>query len=194
MTETPTNKPSADKSPADKTPARQSSKKSAEKPKVQKPAADAKAATKTTTAPVAKMDDNPAAEAKVTIEWLNEEKQTVLVTYLRDGWTWDDFHRVVDEQYKLVASVAYVVDILVDVRNTHWMPKGGSLASGIRKINNAHERQGHTVIVGASGVIAIIARSLLKLLGNRQKFHFVDTLDEATTLLASLRERRVSAA
>lgn len=194
MTETPTNKPSADKSPADKTPARQSRKKSAEKPHVQKPAADAKATTETPAAPATKAEDKASAEEVVTIEWFSDEKQTVLVTYLKDGWTWDDFHRVVDEQYKLVASVDYVVDILVDVRNTHWMPKGGSLAGGIRKINNAHERQGHTVIVGASGVIAIIARSLLKLLGNRQKFHFVDMMEDATSLLSSLRERRVTAA
>lgn len=134
--------------------------------------------------------DTATATETVTIDWLDDTKHTILVTYQKDGWSWDDFHRVVDEQHKLVASVAHTVDVLVDVRKTNWLPKGGSLSSGIRKINNIHERQGSTVVVGASGVIAIIARSMMKLVGGRSKFQFVTTMDDAHALLTSIRERR----
>jgi hypothetical protein len=119
----------------------------------------------------------------VTIDWLDDQKKTVLITYHRDGWSWDDFYRVLKQQYDLIDTVSHTVDVIVDVHNSHWMPRGGSLLSGIRKAENPHPRQGVTVIVGATGMVAAIAQTAMKLVSSKRKFHFAATIDEARAIL-----------
>jgi len=119
----------------------------------------------------------------VTIDWLDSQKRIVLITYHRDGWSWDDFYRALKQQYELVESVPHSVDVIVDVRNSHWMPRGGSLLSGIRKAENPHARQGRTVIVGATGMVAAIAQTATKLISSKRKFYFASTMDDAKTIL-----------
>lgn len=131
---------------------------------------------------------DPIPEAIVTVDWLDQDKQTIVVTYQRDGWTWSDYQNSLDKQFELIDSVEHPVDIVVMVNNTHLLPKGGSLVTAIRKINAAHERQRNTVIVGAGGPLTIFARNMLKIIPNRTKFLFADNLEEAKELLLKHRE------
>ncbi|MCI0712445.1 MAG: hypothetical protein L0154_19980 [Chloroflexi bacterium] len=140
------------------------------------------------TTPEKNVAPDTASEAIVTVDWLDQDKQTVIVTYQRDGWTWSDYQNSLDKQFELIDSVEYPVDIVVMVNNTHLLPKGGSLITAIRRINAAHERQRNTVIVGASGPLTIFARNMLKIMPNQRKFFFADTLDEAKQLLLKHRE------
>lgn len=119
----------------------------------------------------------------VSIDWLDSQQRVVLITYHRDGWSWDDFYRVLKQQYEFIDTVSHPVDVIVDVRNSHWMPRGGSLLSGIRKAENPHPRQGRTIIVGATGMVAAIAQTAMKLLSSNRKFYFASTMDEAKTIL-----------
>jgi hypothetical protein len=119
----------------------------------------------------------------VTIDWLDSQKRIILITYHRDGWSWDDFYRVLKQQYDMIESVPHSVDVIVDVRESHWMPRGGSLLSGIRKAENPHPRQGRTVIVGATGMVAAIAQTAMKLVSSKRKFYFALTMDEAKTIV-----------
>jgi hypothetical protein len=61
------------------------------------------------------------------------------------------------------------------------MPKGGSLLSGMRKFSSEkHPRQGQTIVVGARGMVASIARTVTGLLGSgRQELQFAADMDEA---------------
>lgn len=128
---------------------------------------------------------------KIAYEWFNEEKTVLLCTYIAEDWTWEDFHNAFQTQKAMIDSVSHPkVHVIVDTSKTHWLPKGGSLLSGIRKLTDLkHPRQGHTIIVGATGFIAAITNSMMKLLGtHRQEFHLVNTMEEARQLLAQLIE------
>lgn len=128
----------------------------------------------------------------ISIDWMDDTKQTILIVYKRDGWTWEELYKVLDIQHEMVESAEGIIDIVVDGSNSYFLPKGGSLTGAMRKITNgSHPRQGHTIFVGAKGMLWSIANALLRLMGEaRQKFHFAKTIEEAQTLLVGIRERR----
>jgi hypothetical protein len=129
---------------------------------------------------------------KIVYSWLDDEKTAILCTYREENWTWDDFYRAFQTQKTMLESVPHTnVHVIVDVRKSHLMPKGGSLLSGIRKLGDQkHPQQGHTIIVGATGMVAAIARMLGKLLGeHRQEVHMVDTMEQAYELLARIKKQ-----
>jgi hypothetical protein len=133
----------------------------------------------------------------ITVEWANESKTLILVTYHTDTWGWDELLESFNQQKQLIDSVAHPkVDILVDVRSSHLLPKGVSLLSGVRRLTSErHPRQGHTVIIGAHGLIAVILKAVEKLLGEyRQEMHVVDTVNEAHLLIARIVEQRAKSA
>ena len=130
---------------------------------------------------------------KVTIEWANDEKTVVLCTYLQDGWTWEDSFKALDAQRALIeTSDAPIVDVIIDTRKTNWMPRGGSIISGIRKINSSrHPRQGQTIVVGARGILATMANVMIKMIDSRRReFQFVRTMEEAYSVIANLNAER----
>jgi hypothetical protein len=130
---------------------------------------------------------------KVTVAWLDENKSAILCTYTQDGWTWEDFFHAIKMQRELIDSVDRPkVDVVVDVRNSSWLPKGGSILSGMRKFTSEkHPRQGQTIIVGARGMVASIARAVIGLLGSaRQEMHFAETMDEARQKIRDFESRR----
>ena len=95
---------------------------------------------------------------KVTVSWFDDSKTAILCTYNGEGWTWEDFFIALEQQKALIESVDHPkVDILVDVRKSTWMPKGGSLLTGMRKVSKEqHPRQGQTIVIGARGMVASI--------------------------------------
>jgi hypothetical protein len=125
----------------------------------------------------------------ITYAWFNEEKTILLCTYPDSKWTWDDFFNAFDTQKEMIDAVSTEpVHIIVDTRASHWLPRGGSLLSGINRLTNMkHPRQGHTCVVGAQGLIAAIARVATKLMGEkRSEFHLVETMEEAEALIAQV--------
>lgn len=140
---------------------------------------------------LSKIKEDTSMSDIVSIDWHDEDKQILLVTYHRDGWQWNDFFIVLKQQYAFIDSVNHTVDVLVDVQNSSWIPKGGSLLSGLRKIEEQHPRQGLTIIVGAKGLVASIARSMMKMLGENRRFHFVATMEEAHQLIAKAQAKRL---
>jgi hypothetical protein len=126
---------------------------------------------------------------KIVYAWFNNEKTALLCTYRDENWTWEDFHHAFEIQKAMIDEVAHPkVHIVVDARKSRLMPKGGSLLSGARKLTDLkHPRQGHTIVVGATGIVATIAGAIGKILGkHRQEFHLVKTMGEANALLAEL--------
>jgi hypothetical protein len=126
---------------------------------------------------------------KIVYSWLNEEKTALLCTYLVDNWTWDDFHSAFQVQKTMIDSVTHPkVHIVVDASKSRMIPKGGSLLSGVRKLTDLkHPRQGHTIIVGAKGLVAAIASAVTKMLGaHRQELHLVNTMEQAHMVIDHL--------
>jgi hypothetical protein len=131
---------------------------------------------------------------KVTVAWADDSQKVLVCTY-QGEWTWEDFYEALKRQYRMIESSSApssTVDILVDVRGSNWMPKGGSLMSGINKVKTQqHPRQGETIIVGAKGMVAAIADVASKVLrSSRKAMHFAKTMEDAQILLAQFASRR----
>ena len=123
---------------------------------------------------------------KITVSWFDENKTAVLCTYNGEGWTLEDFYDALEQQRALIESVDRPkVHVLVDVRRTGWIPKGASLLPAMRKMSSGrHPRQGQTIIVGAHGTVAEIAKTASKLMWpTRQELRFATTLEEAMVIL-----------
>ncbi len=128
----------------------------------------------------------------ITYSWFNEEKTVLLCTYPESQWTWDDFHEAFQVQNEMINSVDHPkVHVIVDTTHSHWLPKGGSILSGVGKLTKLkHPRQGHTVVVGAKGILAAFAKMATKAMGeNQQEMHLVRTIQEAEKLLSPFLEK-----
>jgi|GEM_PF-2986636 len=130
---------------------------------------------------------------KLTVTWADDSQKVVLCTYHEDGWVWADFYEALKRQNALIeSSSAPIVDVIVDVRSSSWLPKGGSLLTGINKVKvDQHSRQGETIIVGARGMVAAIADVASKLMSKaRRPMRFAKTMDEAHELIAQVAASR----
>lgn len=114
----------------------------------------------------------------IKVEWLDDQQTAILVTYNRDGWAWDDALEAIKLEKEMIEQADGIVDILIDVRKSHWIPKNVPLSSGMRKLNqDQHPRQGNMIFVGAKGVIAAMANIAMKLAGpKRAQYHFAKTM------------------
>ena len=132
---------------------------------------------------------------KITVSWLDDIKSTVLVTYHVEGWTWQDLLQAFKQQRALIDSVDKpVIDIIVDVRKSNFMPKAHSLLGVIKNVSvQRHPRQGKTIVVGASMFILSVANAMNKMVKSQMDFLFVPTMDAAITLLDELVSHRQSA-
>ena len=129
----------------------------------------------------------------ITYSWFNAEKTVLLCTYGKTEWTWNDFYEAFQIQNEMIDSVSHPkVHIIVDTRASNWLPKGGSLLAGSRKLTSQkHPRQGHTIIVGAKGIIAAVSRVVTNLVGvYQQDVHLVDTMEEAEKLVSEFAKER----
>jgi hypothetical protein len=127
---------------------------------------------------------------------LDDKQSTVLVTYHVEGWTWQDLLKAFKDQRALIESVDRpVVDVLVDVRKSNFMPKANSLLGVIRNVSlDRHPRQGQTIVVGASMFIHSVANAMNRLSKAQLSFLFVKTMDEAQKMLDELAAKRQPAA
>jgi hypothetical protein len=134
---------------------------------------------------------------KITVTWFDDSHTTILCTYNQEGWTWEDFFKALNQQKTLIESTPTPkVSVVVDVRKSSWMPRGGSLLSGMRKFSNEkHPRQGQTIVVGARGMVASIASTVVKLLrSSKPEMVFAPTMEEAQRLLQSGQREEVKKA
>src|SRR5689334_6102497 len=133
---------------------------------------------------------------KITVSWLDDKKSTVLVTYHVEGWTWQDLLQAFKDQRALIdSSDQPIVDIIVDVRKSNFMPKAHSLLGVVKNVSvQRHPRQGKTIVVGANMFIMNIASAMNKMVKSQMDFLFVPTMDAALTLLDELVSRRQPAA
>jgi hypothetical protein len=129
---------------------------------------------------------------KVTVDWANEQHDIIVVTYLTNDWQWPDLSNAFKQQRALLDQAKTApVHVIVDVTNSQLVPKGGSLLSVSRNVSqDVHPKQGHTIIVGARGVIAKILDVAERFMGvQRSKVHSVATLPAAYEIIRQLAEQ-----
>lgn len=129
---------------------------------------------------------------KITVSWLDDKQTTVLVTYHVEGWTWQDLLKAFKDQRALIESVdRSVVDVIVDVRKSNFMPKANSMLGVIRNVSlDRHPRQGKTIVVGASTFIHSIANAMNRLSKADLGFLFVQKMEDAQKVLDELAANR----
>ena len=92
----------------------------------------------------------------VTIDWDNEEK-TVVRMGLDGNWTWDEVYPASQEGYAMLESVDYVVDVIMDMRQSRGIPNS-SIFHARNTMGKRHPRTGLTVFVGANTLFFSIWR------------------------------------
>jgi len=129
---------------------------------------------------------------KITVSWLDDKQSTVLVTYNVEGWSWQDLLQAFKQQRALIESVDQpVIDIIVDVRKSNFMPKAHSLLGVVKNVSvQRHPRQGKTIVVGANMFILSLANAMNRLIKSQMDFLFVPTMEDAHKLLDELASRR----
>ena len=121
----------------------------------------------------------------VTVEWDNEEK-TVVRMRLDGNWTWDEVYPASQEGYAMLESVSYVVDLIMDMRQSRGIPNS-SIFHARNTIGKRHPRTGLTVFVGANTLFFTIWRVFNRVYASlrvEQQFTFADKIEEAREMLA----------
>lgn len=131
----------------------------------------------------------------ITISWLDDRKTAILATFPPEGWTWQDMLQALKQQYALIESVdTPVVDVLVDVSNSNFMPKVQSLLDVIRNvIRDRHPRQGKLIIVGANTFILNVGKIASRLGKGQLQITFAASRQEAHRLLDSHQQKSAAA-
>jgi hypothetical protein len=130
---------------------------------------------------------------EIIVSWANTGQTIVLCTYPVYGWTQEDSFKAIAQQRAMIeSSPADIVDVIVDSRQITWLPMKLSFRKGLDKVAQLkHPRQGITVFVVSSGILASMAKVLLSLIDRHgREYFFVTTMDEALEKVAQVSARR----
>jgi hypothetical protein len=130
---------------------------------------------------------------EITAVWANVEQTIVLCTYPIHGWTQEDSFKAITQQRTMIEnSPAEVVDVIVDSRQIIWLPLKLSFRKGLDKLTQLkHPRQGITVFVVPSGILASMAKVILSLIDRHgREFFFVTTMEQALEKVAQVSASR----
>ena len=117
------------------------------------------------------------------VSWGNEQKTYTLFRF-ENKWTWDEYHRAIDEANELVKDCGYTVNVLVDVTQCHLFPQ--NLLSNVRSSVLQHSHKTDlVVVVTTSRFVEMLLHTLEKVTG-KQSLHLrvVHTLEEGGQILA----------
>lgn len=125
----------------------------------------------------------------IEVQWYDVAKTTLLVVYSRK-FALEEFYTSVRDSYAIIESVDYTVDIIQDVTKLASLPP--NILSVTQYVEGrSHPRRGVTIIVGLNRFVKImlnIGGALApKAMAN---YHYVATMEEAQSLLHSLRQAR----
>jgi hypothetical protein len=135
----------------------------------------------------------------VTVEWDNEQQDTVRIAYQRP-WTWKEFDAAVEQMLKLFSSVTHKVDIIFDIRNGGFPPP-----DAMRRFKEVaeidHPNGGHLIFV-APRMMAQFVKTVVQVLNRAfwrfetfkgPDFIFTSSLEEARIRLDDLHKRQAKA-
>jgi hypothetical protein len=123
----------------------------------------------------------------VQVVWDNEER-TIIRYIIAGKWTWGEMLEVVQISNSWLDEVSHPIHFIHDMSEGKAIP-AGAITQLRHFIGKEHPLTGMSVMVDAqNSTMMIFARSLLnmvyKIYQPKWPFLFVDTLDEARTVLA----------
>lgn len=123
------------------------------------------------------------------VQWDNAEKTAVLCS-LQGHWTWHEMSIALEEMFALLDTTDHKVALIFHTANHSYVPPG-ALANLRKLINISHPNEGIKFLVGVPALIAALFAALNKSYYELIKeFWFVDTLDEARSVIKQQVARR----
>jgi hypothetical protein len=121
--------------------------------------------------------------SKTWVVWDNEEKTIIRIDY-DVGWTWDDYHKVIDGIAALLQGIEYPTHVISVQPAGTRLPAGAPLETYRQKL--AHRPQHMTVYVTADPAMRDDLITYGETRGRKegQHFWFTATVDEARQLIA----------
>jgi hypothetical protein len=120
--------------------------------------------------------------------WDNPEHTIIRVTYLQ-GWTPEDFVRLLNQIYQMIDSASHEVDLIHEVRHSRRPPaRLLSLARHVKE--KRHPRQGLHIVVGATLFIRALTEVTSRIIPEAKNVLFVSSLEEARSLITEKRQSR----
>lgn len=119
----------------------------------------------------------------IQVSWGNEQQRYMLFRF-EGKWTWDDYHRSIQEAHELTHEGGYLVSILVDMTDCHLFPQ--NLISNIRSsvVQHAHETD-LVVVVTTSRFVEMLLHTLGKVTGKQWlRLQLARSLEEGERILA----------
>jgi hypothetical protein len=126
----------------------------------------------------------------VTVEWDDAPKTIIRYTFSK-GWRWDEFIDAINQSNAMIETVDHVVDIISDVQE-HDSP-GGGLPKSRMFASIKHPREGIIVVVRATPLMEMFRNVIRDASPHRteyEKFHFVESLDDARAYIWAAREAK----
>ena len=119
----------------------------------------------------------------VHIEWDNEERTTILWSFL-GRWTWGEFDDTVKTMTAMADSAAHSVDLIIDVGQMSILP--ADIVTHVKlKYLEKSKNIGRMIAVGVDSHLQLFWNTFTELPYARHlKLTFFDTLEEARAYLA----------
>jgi len=115
--------------------------------------------------------------------WDNPEK-TIVRLIFSPQWSWEELYQSNPITDEMAASVDHRIGFLIDMRQTREFPAGVSAARVKEAIQFSHPNSSIAVVVGNSMFVQMMVTSLVRTLGRREDFAFVEDIDQARALIA----------
>jgi len=122
-------------------------------------------------------------------KWDNDEKTIINISF-HDTWTWEEHQICVTTGNEMLASVDYIVDFIIDFRDSSTIPPG-ALRVGRQLQMQALPNEGISVLVGTSPLLHALFRSFITLYPRVSLRYFVvNTLEEAYAKITEIQQKR----
>jgi hypothetical protein len=117
-----------------------------------------------------------------------DANQTILVCDVRDTWTWEDAHAIVQEQARYLQGVSHDVHTIFWLHGIPLMPADGAGLPNLRKLLSMRQLNSQLVIfVGINRFGETLASMMNKVYGMRDQiamYHFVSSIEGALDEIA----------
>lgn len=126
------------------------------------------------------------------VYWANEEK-SILRCDSEGRWTWDEYHRSLDQVGEMAKTVSHRVDLINVECEGAKMPAGSPLPHFNRAIKVLPDNVGLNIVVIASPVVRAMAGMMRKMPGsNMHTIRMVETIEAAMDLIVHERGELVA--
>lgn len=124
----------------------------------------------------------------------HDTSQTILVCDVHDRWSWDDAYAIVQEQARLLQSVAHDVHTIFWLHGIPNIPQDGTGLPHVRKLLTMRQPNSQMVIfIGINRFGETLAAMLNKVYGMRDQiamYRFVSSIEEALDEIAQFQRER----